>query len=73
MLKPVIPFIRGRYFQLKGDLIMVSANVVESLNKISPVEQNLVPVTLKRKMDYSGHFMQEYIDRNKLQVFKETS
>ena len=73
MLKPVIPFIRGRYFQLKGDLIMVSANVVESLNKILPVEQNLVPVALKQKMDYSGHFMQEYIDRNKLQVFKETS
>ena len=38
LLKPVIPFIRighlprGRYFQLKGDLIMVSADVVSSEN-----------------------------------------
>ena len=42
LLKPVIPFIRighlprGRYFQLKGDLIMVSADVEETMNKILP-------------------------------------
>ena len=75
LLKPVIPFIRighlprGRYFQLKGDLIMVSANVVDTLHKILPVEQNLVPVALKRKMEYSGHYMQEYVDRYKIKEY----
>jgi hypothetical protein len=75
LLKPVIPFIRighlprGRYFQLKGDLIMVSANITDTLQKILPVEQNLVPVALKRKIEYSGHYMQEYVDRNKLKQY----
>merc|ERR1711888_380773 len=75
LLKPVIPFIRighlprGRYFQLKGDLIMVSANVADTLKKILPVEQNLVPVALKRKMEYSGHYMQEYVDRQKVNQY----
>lgn len=77
LLKPVIPFIRiahlprGRYFQLKGDLIMVSANVVQSMNTVLPVSQNLIPVALKRKMEYSGHYMQEYIDRLKLRTYFE--
>ena len=75
LLKPIIPFIRighlprGRYFQLKGDLIMVSANIVETLEKILPVEQNLIPVALKRKLEYSGHFMQEYVDREKVKLY----
>ena len=75
LLKPVIPFIRighlprGRYFQLKGDLIMVSADVVESMNNILPREQKLLPVSLKRKLEYSGYYMQEYVDRDKLQVY----
>ena len=75
LLKPIIPFIRighmprGRYFQLKGDLIMVTANVVDSLQKILPVEQNLVPVALKRKIEYSGFYMQEYVDRSKVKQY----
>ena len=75
LLKPVIPFIRighlprGRYFQLKGDLKMVSADVVDTLQKILPVEQNLVPVALKRKMEYSGHYKQEYVDIYKIKEY----
>ena len=65
LLKPAIPFIRighlprGRYFQLKGDLIMVSADVVETMNNILPREQNLLPVALKRKIEYSGDCLQD--------------
>ena len=72
LLKPVIPFIRiahlprGRYVQLKGDLIMVSANIPESMTKILPVSQQLVPVALKRKLKYTGHFIYEYVDKVKL-------
>ena len=48
---------------------MVSANVVDSMNQILPREQNLLPISFKRKMEYTGHYMQEYVDRKKLQVY----
>ena len=48
---------------------MVSANVVDTLTKILPVDQNLVPVALKRKLEYSGHYMQEYVDRDKVKLY----
>ena len=75
LLKPVIPFIRighlprGSYFQVKGELIMISADMVESLRKILPVEQNLVPVSFKKKLEYTGHYMQEYVDKKKIQIY----
>ena len=75
LLKPVIPFIRighlprGSYFQVKGELIMISADVVESLKRILPVEQNLVPVSFKKKLEYSGHYIQEYVDKKKIQIY----
>ena len=75
LLKPVIPFIRighlprGRYFKLLGDLIMVSADVPETMNKILPIQQQLIAVALKRKITYSGHFIIEYIDKSKLEYY----
>ena len=75
LLKLAIPFIRighlprGRYFQLKGNLIMVSANLADSMKKILPLEQNLLPVSLKRKLQYGGHYIKEYIDRPKVQTY----
>ena len=75
LLKPAIPFIHiahlphGRYFQLKGDLIMVSADVVHSMNEILPQDQNLLPVAFKRKIEYQGHYLQEYVDRQKLKTY----
>ena len=74
LLKPAIPFIRiahlpRGYLQLKGDLIMVSADVVQSMKNILPQEQNLLPVAFKRKIEYQGHYLQEYVDRQKLQIY----
>ena len=72
LLKPIIPFIRighmprGRYLKLMGDLIMVTSNVKATLQSILPVPQNLIPITLKRKMEYKGHYMQEFIDKKKV-------
>ena len=48
---------------------MVSADVVDSMNQILPKEQNLLPISFKRKFDYTGHYMQEYVDRKKLEVY----
>ena len=46
-------------------MILISADVAET---ILPVEQNLFPVSFKRKLEYEGYFMQEVIDKNKLKV-----
>jgi hypothetical protein len=75
LLKPIIPFIRighlprGQYFQVKGELIMISANVKESLEKILPIQQNLVPVSFKKKLEYTGHYIQEYVDKKKVLIY----
>ena len=44
---------------------MISANVVDTLKRILPVDQNLVPVSFKKKLEYSGHYLQEYVDKKK--------
>ena len=72
LLKLVIPFIRvghcprGRYLQLRGNIILISADVPESMEKILPQEQALFPVSFKRKLAYEGHYLSEIIDRNKV-------
>merc|ERR1711954_132075 len=57
------------YLQVRGAMILISADVEESMNKILPREQNLIPVALKRKLVYEGHFMCEIIDKNKLKIY----
>ena len=48
---------------------MISADLVESLKKVLPVEQNLIPVSFKKKLQYSGHYIQEYVDKKKIQIY----
>ena len=65
ILKLVIPFVRvancrrGRYLMVKGNLILISSDIPDSLSKILPTEQQLLPVSLKRKIEYRGSFMEE--------------
>ena len=72
LLKLVIPFLRighctrGRYLRLQGQLIMVSADLVSTMEKIVPIKQNLIPVSFKRKLEYQGYYIQEYIDKEKV-------
>ena len=62
ILKLAIPFIRighlprGRYFKVKGDLIMISADLKSSLDKILPCNQNLIPVSFKRNLKFKGNY-----------------
>ena len=74
-LKLVIPFIRilhlprGPYLKVKGDLIMMSSEISDSLNKILPQNQDLIPVAFRRNLAYKGHFIEEYVDRNKIGAY----
>ena len=50
---------------MKGTVILISANVDDTMRKLLPVEQNLFPVTLKRKIEY------EIVDKQKLKTFHQ--
>ena len=72
LLKLVIPFIRiahcprGPYLKVKGDLILISADLSQSLSKILPLEQSLVPVAFKRRLAYGGSYLEEIIEKEKV-------
>ena len=75
LLKLVIPFIRiahcprGTYFKVKGDLILISSDISHSLSQILPLQQSLIPVCFKRKLSYTGSFIEEYIEKEKIQMY----
>ena len=75
LLKPVIPFMmighcpRGNYLKLKGSVVMISADVTSTLDRILPVKNALIPVSFKRKLEYKGYYSQEYIDRVKVGLY----
>ena len=50
---------------------MISADVFSSLEKILPVKQDLIHVSFKKKLAYSGHYIQEYVDKHKLEAYFE--
>ena len=75
LLKLTIPFVRiahcprGAYFKVKGSLIMISADISQSLSRILPQEQNILPVCFKRKLEYKGNYLEETIDKAKVQAY----
>ena len=62
LLKLVIPFIRvahcerGPQMKVRGNLILISADIASSLEKILPQSQNTIPVRLKSQLVYTGHY-----------------
>ena len=75
LLKLCIPFIRiahlpsGPYSQVKSGLVMFSSEVDQSIKKILPLTQKLLPISFKRSMKYDGHFIEEYVDRDKVLAY----
>ena len=75
ILKLIIPFVRvancrrGRYLMVKGNLILISSDIPDSLSKILPTDQQLLPVSLKRKLQYRGSFLEEWVDVKKVQLY----
>jgi hypothetical protein len=75
LLKLIIPFVRiahcprGTYFKVRGNLILISADVTHSLSRILPLSQNIIPVCFKRKLEYTGNYLEEVIDKNKVQAY----
>ena len=76
LLKLVIPFIRIAQvpgygeFKIKGPMITVEADVNKTLNeKILPRQQELIPVTLKRKFTYKENVMEEIVSKSKIRSY----
>ena len=75
ILKLVIPFVRvahckrGRYMMVKGNLVLISNDIEHSMAKLLPSEQHLLPVSFKRKMEYKGSFLEEWIDTEKVKKY----
>ena len=75
LLKLVIPFVRvahcprGPYLKVKGDLILISSDLEHSMSRILPVNQNLIPVCFKRKLAYSGSYIEEVVEKKKVELF----
>ena len=75
LLKLVIPFMRIGYlprsldFKLSGSLICVEAKVGDTIQKILPINQQLIPVALKRKLEYSGYYINQVISKEKVLGF----
>ena len=55
--------------KVKGDLIMMSSEITESLNKILPLKQDIIGVAFRRRLSYKGHFIEEYVDKNKIRAY----
>ena len=75
ILKLIIPFVRvahckrGQYLEVRGNLILISSDVAQSLQTIIPREQRILPVAFKRKLSYDGHYIAEYVDRKKIEIY----
>ena len=75
LLKLIIPFIRiarcgrGTYLKVIGDLILITADVSHSMYRVLPLQQELIPVRFKRKLSYHGSYIEEFIDRKKVEIF----
>ena len=54
---------------VKGNLILISSDIPDSLSKILPTDQQLLPVSLKRKLQYHGSFLEEWVDVKKVQLY----
>ena len=55
--------------KVRGNLILISADVASSLSKILPLSQNIVPIRFKRKLAYDGHYLAEYVDKRKVELY----
>ena len=75
LLKQVLPFIRlvhlprSAHVKVKGSAIFITADIPHSLSKLLPIKQNMIPVAFKRKLEYSGYYLEQVINRDKVLIY----
>ena len=74
LLKLTIPFIRVAHvprtpnLKLVGGSICIQANLSHSIERLKINPENIIPVSFKRKLTYTGFYMEQVINKEK--VFK---
>ena len=48
---------------------MITSDLQHSFSKILPAPQQMIPVSPKRKLNYSGYYIEEWIDSNKISLY----
>ena len=77
LLKLIIPFIRVSHiprsaeFKVFGPMICVEAELKKTLETILPVDQDLIPVCLKRRPEYKGNYIEEVVSKKKVLKYFE--
>ena len=72
LLKLIIPFVRVAHiprsaeFKVSGPMICVEALVNKTVEIILPIDQNLIPVCLKRLPHFKGNYIQEVVSKSKV-------
>nr|XP_039268201.1 uncharacterized protein LOC120343147 [Styela clava] len=75
LLNLVVPFIRvahiprSREFRVIGSMICVEAEIQSSIETILPVDQNLIPIALKRRPEYRGNFIEEVVSKQNILAY----
>jgi len=71
LLKLIISFIRVAHiprsseFKVFGPVINIKADVTKMFEKIIPVEQDHIPIALKRWPEYEGAYSEEVVSKTK--------
>jgi len=77
LLKLTIPFMRIAHiprsseFRIIGPMICVEADIRDTMEKLLPVDQDLIPVCLKRRPEYKGNFIEQVISLSKILKYFE--
>jgi len=55
--------------EVRGNLILISSDVADSMQKLLPLKQNIFPVSFKRKVSYDGYYIKEWVDKQKVELY----
>ena len=50
-------------------MILISSEIEHSLSKVLPLQQSLIPVCFKRKLSYTGSYIEEYVEKEKIKLY----
>ena len=75
LFKNPLPFIRiancrmGKYLKVVGNLVMITSDLDHTFCRILPADQQIIPVSLKRKLSYEGYYIEEWVDSRKISMY----
>ena len=72
LLKLTIPFIRVAHvprspnLKLVGGSVCIQANICHTVERLKIKAENIIPISFKRKLAYTGHYLEQVINKSKV-------